>query len=179
MGRARSGVLDGALQSVIARGTRATSMSGIAVAGGVAKATVYNHFRTKDEVLQALLERELDRAGGFALAGSNLCAGLAAAATQVAEHPARRTLALQEPEVLAALISAAPDDPLSRRLARNTLENYGLPPTPERVEIVLRTLSTFLACPGRKTDREALVAVLASALVAPGERSASLVVEGS
>ena len=62
MGRARAGVLDGALRSVVKQGTRATTMSGIATLGGVAKATVYNHFRTKDEVWAALVADEVDRA---------------------------------------------------------------------------------------------------------------------
>ncbi len=172
MGRARSGVLDGALKSVVARGTRATSMSGIAAAGGVAKATVYNHFRTKDDVLRALLDREVDGAGGLALGGSTLREGLAAAADRVAEHPAGRTLAVREPEVLAALVSAAPNDTRARRLVADVLERHAIAPTPPRVEMVLRTLASFLACPGQREGRAAVVAVLASALVSPADEPA-------
>ena len=36
-------------------------MQSVAAAAGVAKATLYNHFRTKDEVAAALLAAELDR----------------------------------------------------------------------------------------------------------------------
>ena len=77
-------------------------MSGIATLGGVAKATVYNHFRTKDEVWAALLADEVDRAVDVTDSADDLPGALAALADHLAEHPARATLAEREPDVLAA-----------------------------------------------------------------------------
>ena len=108
MGRARAGVLDGAMRSVVKQGTRATTMGGIATLGGVAKATVYNHFRTKDDVWAALVAQEIDRASEAASSEEDLEAALVAVFDHLAEHPARATLAEREPDVLARLVAGAP-----------------------------------------------------------------------
>src|SRR4051812_50213815 len=77
MGRTRVGLLAGAARSFAEHGPRRSTMQSIATAAGGAKATLYNHFRTKDEGSAALLATELDRltpparglAPGPALAG--------------------------------------------------------------------------------------------------------------
>ena len=66
MGRTRLGLLAGAARAFAEHGLRRSTMQSIAVAAGVAKATLYNHFRTKDEVAAVLLghrARPADRAG--------------------------------------------------------------------------------------------------------------------
>ena len=54
MSRTRAALLGGAAQAVEASGTKIT-MAQVAVAAGVAKATLYNHFRTREAVLGALV----------------------------------------------------------------------------------------------------------------------------
>ena len=56
-----AGLLPGAARAFAEHGLRRSTMQSIAAAAGVAKATLYNHFRTKDEVAAALLAVELDR----------------------------------------------------------------------------------------------------------------------
>jgi AcrR family transcriptional regulator len=73
----------------------------------VAKATLYNHFRTKDEVARALLAAEVERIAALA-GGLSPAAGLTAVADEVATHPVLRRLADDEPAVLTGLLSAAP-----------------------------------------------------------------------
>lgn len=58
MARTRAGVLAAAVGVVAERGTRRASMADLAEAAGVAKGTLYNHFRTKDDVWAALVEAE-------------------------------------------------------------------------------------------------------------------------
>src|ERR1700760_960026 len=60
MNRTRAALLDGARRAVEESGTKLT-MSQVAVASGVAKATLYNPFRPRDAVLSALLEDETAR----------------------------------------------------------------------------------------------------------------------
>ena len=55
MGRTRAAALDGARRVLTEHGVRKATMGDIAVRGGLAKATLYNHFRTKDEVVAALV----------------------------------------------------------------------------------------------------------------------------
>src|ERR687890_2826907 len=61
MGRTRLGLLTGAARAFAEHGLRRSTMQSVAAAAGVAKATLYNHFRTKDQVAAALLAAELDR----------------------------------------------------------------------------------------------------------------------
>jgi AcrR family transcriptional regulator len=110
MGRTRTALLDGARSVVRAGGTR-ISMSRVAAAAGVAKATLYNHFRTRDAVLAALLADEVESLiERFAQAP--LADALAGAAEAVSVHPLRRVLADTEPATLAALARIDPAAPL-------------------------------------------------------------------
>src|SRR3954463_14985686 len=61
MGRTRAGLLDGAGRAFAERGLRGSTMQSVAAAAGVAKATLYNHFGTRDAAARALLAAELDR----------------------------------------------------------------------------------------------------------------------
>jgi AcrR family transcriptional regulator len=99
MGRTRAGLLDGAVRAFAERGLRGSTMQSVAATAGVAKATLYNHFRTKDEVARALLAAELDRLTAL-VAGLAPGAALTALADEVAGHPVLRRVADDEPAVL-------------------------------------------------------------------------------
>ena len=51
MGRTRTAALDGARRVLAEHGLRKATMGDVAVRGGLAKATLYNHFRTKDDLV--------------------------------------------------------------------------------------------------------------------------------
>jgi len=118
MSRSRAGILSGAGQAIVRFGTRKTTMADIARAGGVAKATLYNHFRDKREVYAALLAAEVDEIlarmaeahakstaeAGTAAGPAPLAAALAAAATALSNHPVLARLAETEPATLAPLL---------------------------------------------------------------------------
>ncbi len=106
MARTRAAVLRAAVQVVAERGIRRASMSDLAAAAGIAKGTLYNHFRTKDEVWSALVRAELD-ALIDECRGLPLELALGHAARRIGAHPAVRRLAVDEPAVLAALVTAA------------------------------------------------------------------------
>ena len=108
MNRTRLGLLEGAARAFAERGLRRSTMQSIAAAAGVAKATLYNHFRTKDEVARALLAAELDRLTALT-AGLPAAAALTALADEVAGHPVLRRLADDEPAVLTGLLAASPE----------------------------------------------------------------------
>jgi len=50
-------ILEGAMQEFLASGYAATSMDRVAAAAGVSKATVYRHFRDKEELFAALIQQ--------------------------------------------------------------------------------------------------------------------------
>jgi AcrR family transcriptional regulator len=101
MNRTRAALLSGAARAVEVSGTKIT-MAQVAAAAGVAKATLYNHFRTREAVLAALLDHQVD-AILDGLAGKPLGDALVDAATAIATNPVRRGLARVEPAVLAAI----------------------------------------------------------------------------
>jgi AcrR family transcriptional regulator len=114
MARSRACILSGAAKCLARYGTRKTTMSDIAREGGTAKATVYNHFRTKRDVYAALLADEIDdlltslaalpAAPGTA---ESVVEALAYAAEWLTDHPVLRTLRDREPEVAARLARPA------------------------------------------------------------------------
>jgi AcrR family transcriptional regulator len=108
MGRTRAGLLDGAVRAFAERGLRGSTMQSVAATAGVAKATLYNHFRTKDEVARALLAAELDRLTAL-VAGLAPGAALTALADEVAGHPVLRRIADDEPAVLTGLLTTSPE----------------------------------------------------------------------
>lgn len=106
MNRTRAALLDGARKAVQTSGTKIT-MAQVAAAAGVAKATLYNHFRTREAVLSALLVGEVESLVD-ALDGLPLAEALARAAASLSEHPLLRVLARTEPATLAGLARIDP-----------------------------------------------------------------------
>lgn len=168
MGRTRSAVLEGAARSIEKYGSRRTTMADIAALAGVAKATVYNHFRTKPEVYAALVVAEVETlaAACLPLAGSGrLAEALTAAAERIGSHPVVRRLAAEEPAVLARLVtpSGAAGWQVARRAVTAGLTAAGRAAEPSAVDAVLRWLSSQL--PWMATPDEL---VLAAGLLADG-----------
>src|SRR3954454_13968010 len=101
MDRTRAALMIGAARAVQQSGIRIT-MAQVAAEAGVAKATLYNHFRTREAVLAGLLAAEVEALIG-AHAEKPLASGLVDAAAAISEHPVRRALARLDPGVLAAI----------------------------------------------------------------------------
>ncbi|WP_448627435.1 TetR family transcriptional regulator [Geodermatophilus sp. URMC 64] len=160
MNRTRRGLLDGAARAFAASGLRRATMQSIASAAGVAKATLYNHFRTKDEVARALLATELDRLTSLA-AGLPPDQALAALADECAGHPVLRRLAETEPELLAGLLGTDRWPEVSGRLAS------ALAVDDEAAELAARWLLGVVLQPGRSGPRHRAAARLAAVLAQP------------
>jgi AcrR family transcriptional regulator len=163
MNRTRAGLLAGAARAFAENGLRRSTMQSIAAAAGVAKATLYNHFRTKDEVVAALLALELDRLTAAAGALPTEQA-LATLSDELGAHPVLRRLAETEPETLAAMLTVGPERwaDLTSRLA------LALRIDPDDADLLARWLAGVVLQPGRSTTRHRHAARLAVALSAAG-----------
>jgi AcrR family transcriptional regulator len=161
MGRTRLGLLAGASRAFAEHGPRRSTMQSIAAAAGVSKATLYNHFRTKDEVASALLARELDRLTTLA-AALPLDQSLAALSDELGAHPVLRRMAEAEPDALIGLLAVYPERwaELTGRLAAA----LGL--DADGAEIAARWLLGVVLQPGRSTARRRHAARLAAVLPA-------------
>jgi AcrR family transcriptional regulator len=172
MGRTRSALLQATAECVARYGIRKTTMVDVASRSGVAKATLYNHFRTKDDVLAALVEHKVADLVGAAVSTASaegLVAALAQLAQALAQSPPLRKAAQEEPALIAVL--ARPGPARGWQLARDgvaaVLTAGRSPSGAQEVEFVLRWCASQLLWPvpdgGGAAAAEALVRGLAPA----------------
>lgn len=161
MARTRGAVLDGARIAIAASGTSIT-MTQVAAASGIAKATLYNHFRSREAVLDAVLADEV-QALLVGLEALPLGDALAEAALRIGRHPLLRALSESEPATVAAIARIDLSSPHWRRCAdelRAALERSRR----GGGELVLRWLSSFVSTPCEDNSATS-VAAGAAALV--------------
>ena len=165
MARTRSAILAAAALCVERVGVRRTTMSEVADSARVAKATLYNHFRTKDDLLDALVLSEIEALQARVL-GSDLATSLATAATAIRGLAALRTIVADEPAILAGL--ARPGDGRAWTVARTAvssmLDAADVAAAPATIELVLRWLCGYLLQAGEVADIEFEAQVLAAGL---------------
>ncbi|HEY3630272.1 MAG TPA: TetR family transcriptional regulator [Jatrophihabitantaceae bacterium] len=161
MNRTRIALLGGARQAVEASGTKIT-MAQVAAAAGVAKATLYNHFRTREAVLSALLAEEVGRLVDEA-SGRALPDALTAAALSLSENSLLRALAEREPATVAALarVDAAAE---GWRRAREAVRAAVAAADRGGAELVLRWLASHVVTPSGPASVAADVEVLIAGL---------------
>jgi AcrR family transcriptional regulator len=161
MSRTRAALLEGARRSVEVNGTKIT-MAQVAAAAGVAKATLYNHFRTREAVLSALLVDEITRLVDE-FAGQPLTDALGGAASALAGHPLLRVLARLEPGTLAALgrIDASAE---GWRIAREGVDAGLTAHQRGGTDTVLRWLASYLLSPANAASVAGDLAVLLAGL---------------
>ncbi len=163
MNPTRRGLLDGAARAFADTGLRRTTMQSVAAAAGVAKATLYNHFRTKDEVVAALLAAELDRLTALAAALPPEQA-LATLSDELGAHPVLRRLAETDPEIFTGLLTVEPErwaEVVGRLATALQIDADG-------ADLVAHWLAGVVLQPGRSTTRHRHAARLAAALSAEG-----------
>jgi AcrR family transcriptional regulator len=160
MSRTRRGLLTGARTAFAERGLKKTTMQHVAAAAGVAKATLYNHFRTKDDVAQALIAYELDRLAALA-AELPLTVAVPALAEEVGAHPVLRRLAETEPEVLVQMMA------LDAERWADVVQTLGsaLRISRPEAELVCRWLLGLVLQPGTTPERAAQAAVVTGQLL--------------
>jgi len=159
--RSRAVIIDGARRAVAANGARIT-MADIAARAGVAKATLYNHFRTREEVLAALLLAEIDTLIA-AVSHLRLADALTTAALAVSDHPLLEALGEQDGTALAVLARVDVRSAGWARVAEATdrlLASNGRRGT----ATVLRWLSSFVIGPAEPDDIAGDVAILVAGL---------------
>lgn len=159
--RSRAAILDGARAAVLANGTSIT-MAQIAARAGVAKATLYNHFRAREDVLAELLLAEIDQLIA-SVAHLPLPVALSRAAVAISEHPLLEALGAHDGAALAVLARVDVRSAGWGRVAQATerlLARRGRRGTPT----VLRWLASFVLAPADSDDIAADVSVLVAGL---------------
>ena len=171
MARTRANLLDSALVCIEKYGARKTTMADIATVGRLAKATLYNHFRTKEALYTAAAEAEVAKIADAALAtvrSADLAAALAGAAQAVSEHRALRRIAQDEPALLARVVSAGGGTGWATAVvgARAVLQAAGREPSDAAATTVVRWVLSHVGVPAGAEDAAAGAALLAAGLPA-------------
>jgi AcrR family transcriptional regulator len=161
MARTRAAVLDGAARAVEKHGARRTTMADIANLAGIAKGTLYNHFRAKEAVFAAAIDAGMRSLTDecVTVATEDFADALALAAERLGSHPALCRLAADERSAIAAL--TAIDDSerwdAARASVKAILDAGGRDASPATVEVLLRWLVSFIGSPGREVEAQASV----------------------
>ena len=149
MGRTRTALLEAALTAVEKHTARKATMGDVARIANVAKGTLYNHFRSKDELFEAAARAavaDLGQRAAVVAATDGLGAGLAFAAEAIATSSVLARLRADEPAVLGTLLTASAGEETSLAV-QTVLTAGGLAGDAVAVEMVKRWLVGHLAGP--------------------------------
>ena len=179
MGRTRSALVSAVSVAVEKHGLRRATMGDIAAAAGIAKATLYNHFRTKPEVLAAAVAGEVTALGEACEA---LAAERAHAAVAVGTHPALRRVVAEEPAALMPLLDGGASGArpvnagaggVAEQAIRRVLVAGGAGADAPAVELVRRWVASHIARPAAPDAVAEAAELLAAGLLTAGAAAAS------
>lgn len=166
MQRARVAAVEGALRVLGKRGVKALTMADVADASGLARATLYNHVRDKQSLLQLVLAHEVRDLAVMFSAAPTMPAALTTASRAIAEHRSLIGIREHDPVALApiAVPSAGEGWDAIRELARQALAARGSKATPPQVDLLLRWLASFVTVPSDESTRHSQASELAKSL---------------
>jgi AcrR family transcriptional regulator len=103
--KSRVAILAGAKLVIAKVGNYQSNIADIAVSAQVAKATIYNQFADKAEMMESLVESEVIRLTELALAASSRQEGLALLSNAISQDLALRKLVDSDPSDIAKLVT--------------------------------------------------------------------------
>ena len=103
--KSRVTILAGAKLVIAKVGNYQSNIADIAVSAQVAKATIYNQFADKAEMMESLVESEVIRLTELALAASSRQEGLALLSNAISQDLALRKLVESDPSDIARLVT--------------------------------------------------------------------------
>ena len=103
--KSRVAILAGAKLVIAKVGNYQSNIADIAVSAQVAKATIYNQFADKAEMMESLVESEVIRLTELALAASSRQEGLALLSHAISQDLALRKLVQSDPSDIARLVT--------------------------------------------------------------------------
>jgi AcrR family transcriptional regulator len=99
--------MDAAKSLLSESGISGTNMIEIADRAQVSRASLYNHFRDKDEVFVALVETELERISTIALVAQSRAEALYLISREISEHQGLHTALQRDGEIMASALTAS------------------------------------------------------------------------
>ncbi|CAB4546380.1 unannotated protein [freshwater metagenome] len=115
--RTESAILEGTKSLIAQHGISNISMIEIADASEVSRATLYNHYRDKNAVLEALITAEVERLVAIASRAGTPADALETLSREISADPALATMRVHDADLLIAIMSHA-ENPLYLVLAQ-------------------------------------------------------------
>jgi AcrR family transcriptional regulator len=152
-------------------GLKALTMSAVADQAKLARATVYNHVRDRDELLTMYLDHQRQQVRSLALSHATPLAGLTALAHWVAQDAAIAGVRQSHPEALIDLQTyiSAMDEGIALD-AMDVLRAWNVHADIVVAETVLRWLCSYMWVPALALERETSADVIAAMLQADSQR---------
>ena len=139
--RSRTAILSGAKIVITEVGSYESNMNDIAARAEVSRATVYNHFSDKEEMMLSLLESEILRLHDAAKKAPTKRDALFALSFEISKDPALRKMVVTDPLDIAKFVTAT-QHPLWILIKRSLDSLFG-----ESSGVVLQWLISQVATP--------------------------------
>ena len=140
--RSRTAILSGAKKVIAQVGSYESNMLDIAEQAQVSRATVYNHFSDKEEMLMTLVESEILRLSALAKKSENPAEALYLLSREISIDPALRRMVETDPLDIAKFVTIS-DHPLWQLAIEKTKEFF----TTENYSLVIHWLIGQIASP--------------------------------
>ena len=157
--RSRAAILAGAKSVIADSGNYESNMIEIAARAQVSRATVYNHFADKEEMMLTLLESEIDRLAELARGASDNAEALRLLSLEISSDPALRKMVTSDPLDIARFVTLN-DHPLWARVISHVREIFG----ENNSALIIRWLIGQIGAPLTSAESASQALQLASAL---------------
>ncbi len=142
--RSRVAILAGAKEVIAQVGSYESLMNDIAERAEVSRATIYNHFSDREELMNALLKSEVERLIESARAASSPALALYDLSRQISEDAALAKMVETDHDDVISLVTIS-DHPLWIEVHRAAAEIFGL--DENNVGLILRWLIAQITSP--------------------------------
>ena len=122
--RSRSAILAGAKIVITEVGSYESNMIDIAARAEVSRATVYNHFSDKEEMMRSLVESEIRRLSDLAKKAPTKRDALCILSIEISKDPALRKMVETDPLDIAKFVTTT-DDPLWNLVKESLISLFG------------------------------------------------------
>lgn len=122
--RTRASILNATLELISEKGLTRTNMIEIADRAQVSRASLYNHFRDKNEVFVALIDQEITRICALALSAESRHTSLFVISRELSTHQALRSALEHDPDRTTEMLVAR-DHEIWVKIYRNLSEIFG------------------------------------------------------